>query len=132
MDRRNFKIGIGSALLLLQGCVGLVWAEDMLIGENQADGLLVITDQRCKKQGGLVTKTTGPFGKVVLWGCSIPVEGNLWNVRWNNGHEAYLDIGSFVTTEAFRVRYANSAGPTWYPYDGKGRPAHLSGAFSTK
>jgi hypothetical protein len=107
MDRRNFKIGIVSALLLLQGYVGSAKAEDMLIVGNQVNGIIVMTDTACKGQG-VITKSTDAQGSILLWGCSLPLAGSIWKIRWNTGQEIYTDISQWSPTNAFTARYAKA------------------------
>jgi hypothetical protein len=79
-------------------------AEDMFFTANNDNGVIVVTDQACKKQGYITKSTEGASGLVTLWGCAMPVSDTLWKILWNNGMEVYADIGVWRVTNALYDR----------------------------
>lgn len=97
----NIRLIILAASLILGSLPAT--AEDLLINPNNANGVMVITDQKCEGRTSLVTKSTDAQGNILLRGCSMPVRDSLWKILWSDGGEIYIRVDDWQQTPAFEA-----------------------------
>jgi opacity protein-like surface antigen len=97
MNRKGFVLS--AALVLASPAYGED-VVDVMIFDNAAGGISVMTNQLCGVDGRVI-KATDNRGIVGLRGCLTPISLDYARVNWEDGTEAYFNMRLGVSTEAY-------------------------------